>query len=43
VALRSDSGVLDHAAGVGLEAGHGGTDVSVDLDNLLDGTSLEQC
>lgn len=42
VALALDAGVLDHAPGVGLQAGHGAANVAVDLDNLLDGRGLEQ-
>lgn len=42
VALALDAGVLDHAPGVGLQAGHGAADVAVDLDDLLDGGGLEQ-
>jgi len=42
VALALDAGVLDHGAGVGLEAAHGAADVAVDLDNLLDRRGLEQ-
>jgi hypothetical protein len=42
VRLRLDTGVLDHGAGVGLEAGHGAANVAVNLDNLLDRRRLEQ-
>lgn len=42
VALAFDTGVLDHGAGVGLQAGHGAADVTVDLDNFLDGGRLQQ-
>lgn len=42
VALALDAGMLDHGAGVGLEAGHGTADVAVDFDNLLDGGGLEE-
>lgn len=42
VALALDAGVLDHAAGIGLQAAHGAADVAVDLDNLLDRGCLEQ-
>lgn len=35
VALALYAGVLDHGAGVGLEAGHGAANMAVDLDNLL--------
>lgn len=42
VVLGSDAGVLDHAAGVGLEAGHGGANVGVDFDNLLDGRGFQK-
>ena len=34
--------MLDHGACVGLEAGHGATDVAIDLDDLLDGGGLEE-
>ena len=40
--LALDAGVLDHGAGVGLEAGHGTANVAVDLYNLLDGGGLEE-
>lgn len=42
VALALDAGVLDHAASVGLQPGHGAPDVAVDLDDLLDGRGLQQ-
>lgn len=42
VALALDAGVLDHGAGVGLQARHGAADVAVDLDNLLDRGGLEE-
>lgn len=42
VGLAFDSGVFDHGAGIGLETGHGTANVAVDLDNLLDGGSLEE-
>lgn len=42
VALALDAGVLNHGAGVGLEARHGAADVAVDLDDLLDRRRLEQ-
>lgn len=42
VALALDAGVLDHGARIGLQSGHGGPNVAVDLDNLLDGRGLEQ-
>lgn len=42
VALALDAGVLNHGAGVGLEAGHGAADVAVDLDNLFDRRRLEE-
>lgn len=35
VAHRLGPGVLDHRPGVGLQAGHGASEVVVDLDNLL--------
>ena len=34
--------MLDHAAGVGLEAGHGAPDVAVNLDDLLDRRGFQQ-
>lgn len=40
--LALDAGVLNHAASIGLEAGHGAADVSVDLDDLLDGRGLQE-
>lgn len=42
VALALDAGVLNHGSGVGLEAGHGASDVAVDLDNLFDGGGFEE-
>lgn len=42
VALTLDTGVLDHAAGIGLQAAHGAANVAVDLNDLLDGGGLEQ-
>lgn len=42
VRLALDAGVLNHAAGVGLQAAHGAADVPVDFDNLLHGGGLEQ-
>ena len=42
VVLRLDSGVLDHAACVGLESRHGASDVAVDFDDLFDGRRLEE-
>lgn len=42
VGLALDTGVLNHGAGVGLEARHGAANVTVDLDNLLDGRGLEE-
>ncbi len=40
--LALDAGVLNHGAGIGLQAGHGAANVAVDFDNLLDGRGLEQ-
>jgi hypothetical protein len=42
VRLRFDTGVLDHAASVGLQARHGAANVLVNFDDLLDGRGLEQ-
>ena len=42
VVLGLDAGVLDHGAGVSLEAGHGAADVAVDFDDFLDGGGLEE-
>ena len=42
VALALDTGVLDHGAGIGLQAGHGAANMAVNLDNLLDRRRLEQ-
>lgn len=42
VALALDAGVLNHGPCVGLEAGHGASDVAVDLDNLFDGGGFEE-
>jgi hypothetical protein len=36
------SGVLDHGPGVGLETGHGASDVGVDFDDLFDGGSFKE-
>jgi hypothetical protein len=42
VVLALDARVLDHAAGIGLQARHGASNVAVDFDNLLDGAGLEE-
>lgn len=42
VGLALDTGMLNHGAGVGLEARHGAANVTVDLNNLLDGRGLEE-
>lgn len=42
VILACDASVLDHAAGVGLQAGHGAADVAVYLDDLFDGGGFEE-
>jgi hypothetical protein len=42
VVLALDARVLDHAAGIGLKARHGASNVPVDFDNLLDGAGLEE-
>lgn len=42
VGLGLDTGVLDHGAGIGLEARHGAADMAVDFDNLLDGGGLKE-
>lgn len=42
MALALDSGMLDHGAGVCLEAGHGTANVAVDFDNLLNRGGLEE-
>ena len=42
VVLGFDAGVLDHAAGVGLEPGHGAADVLVDLDDFFDRGGFEE-
>ena len=42
VVLALDTGVLDHAAGVGLEAGHGAADVAVDFDDFFDRGGFEE-
>lgn len=36
VVLALHARVLDHAAGIGLQTGHGAADVAIDFDNLLD-------
>ena len=40
--LRFDAGMFDHGAGVGLQARHGTTDVSVDLDDFFHRRRFEQ-
>ena len=40
--LALDSGVLDHAPGVGLQARHGAANVAVNFDNLFDGAGFEE-
>lgn len=42
VVLGLDARVLDHRAGVGLQAGHGAADVAVDFDDLFDGGGFEE-
>lgn len=42
VGLAFDAGVFDHAAGVGLETGHGAADVAVDFDDFFDGGGFEE-
>ncbi len=42
VILRLDAGVLDHGSGVGLQTGHGTSDVTVYLDNLFDRGGFEE-
>lgn len=42
VVLGLYSGVLDHGSGVGLETGHGASNVGVDFDDLFDGGSFEE-
>lgn len=42
VVLGFGAGVLNHAAGVGLEPGHGAADVVVDFDNLFHRGGLEE-
>lgn len=42
VTLALDAGVLNHGAGVGLQAGHGAANVAVNLDNLFDGRGFEE-
>lgn len=41
VILALDAGVLNHGAGVGLQARHGAANVTVNFDNLLDRRRLE--
>lgn len=40
--LRLHSRMLDHGPGIGLQTGHGATDMTIDLDDLLDGRGLKQ-
>jgi hypothetical protein len=42
VVLALDTRVLDHAAGIGLQTGHGTADVAVDFDNLLHRAGFEE-
>lgn len=42
VVLALDAGVFDHGAGVGLQAGHGAADVSVDFDDFFNGGGFEE-
>jgi hypothetical protein len=42
VALALDTGVLDHGARIGLQARHGASNVTVNLDNLFDGGGFEE-
>lgn len=42
VVLALDSCVLNHAPCIGLEAGHGAADVTIDFDDFLNGRSLEE-
>lgn len=40
--LRFDAGMLDHGAGVGLQARHGTSDMSVDFDDFFDRGCFEE-
>ena len=40
--LAFDTGVFDHGAGIGLQAGHSAADVSVDFDYFFDGRGFEE-
>ena len=40
--LRRDTGVVDHGAGVGCEAGHGAAEVGVDFHDFFDGGGFEE-
>ena len=40
--LGLNASVLDHGAGVGLEPRHGASDVSIDLDDFLDGGGFQE-
>ena len=42
VVLTLNTGVFDHGASVGLQAGHGAADVGVYLDNLFNRRGLEE-
>lgn len=42
VVLGLDARVLDHGPGVGLQAGHGATNVTVDFDDFLDRGGFEE-
>lgn len=42
VGLAFYAGMFNHAAGIGLETGHGATDVAIDLDDLFDRGGFEE-
>jgi hypothetical protein len=42
VVLTLDTGMVDHGAGIGGEAGHGAADVGVDFDDFFDGGGFEE-
>ena len=42
VVLCGDTGVVDHGTGVGCEAGHGASEVTVDFHDFFDGAGFEE-
>jgi len=40
--LTFETGMVDHRAGIGREAGHGTADVGVDFDDFFDGGGFKE-